>query len=321
MKRQILFIHRWLGIVFGVFISIICFSGAVLVFQDELNRMANRISVPDGATMLSPDDLVEAVNQWKTDDLTFVALQMPSEDGVVAEAQFAELGRQTIAVNPYTGERLGESGSSVVRFVKKLHRWLLMPPADTHGGMSVGRFIVGTSAMVMTLILLTGIILWWPKSKKMLMNRLSVKTSKGFRRFAYDSHVSLGIYALLFLLMMSLTGPIFSFQWYRSTATALGGGEQQELFKHDRQGHPDKKDLQMKPQQVTVMQTGQNAQMPQGKLPLQIVFNQLHTGSIGGLLLRILYFLAAIIGGLLPWSGYYMWWKRTYVRKKSSSII
>lgn len=133
MRRKFLFIHRWLGIVFGVFISIICFSGAVLVFQDELNRMANRISVPEGATMLPPDDLIEAVNQWKTDDLTFVALQMPSEDGIVAEAQFAELGRQTIAVNPYTGERLGESGSAMVRFVKKLHRWLLMPPADTHG--------------------------------------------------------------------------------------------------------------------------------------------------------------------------------------------
>ena len=140
-------------------------------------------------------------------------------------------------------------------------------------------------------------------------------------RLAHPRHVSLGIYALLFLLMMSLTGPIFSFQWYRSTATALGGGEQQELFKHDKHGHPDKKDLQMKPQQVTVMQADQNAQMPQGKLPLQVVFNQIHTGSIGGLLLRILYFLAAIIGGLLPWSGYYMWWKHTHLRKKSSSII
>ncbi|MBR0273391.1 MAG: PepSY domain-containing protein, partial [Bacteroidaceae bacterium] len=50
-----------------------------------------------------------------------------------------------------------------------------------------------------------------------------------------------------------------------------------------------------------------------------VVFNQLHTGSIGGLLLRILYFLAAIIGGLLPWSGYYMWWKRTHPQRKKET--
>ena len=89
MKRQILFIHRWLGIVFGVFISIICFSGAVLVFQDELNRMANRISVPDGAVMLSPDKLIEVVNQWKTDDLTCMVAQIEedAEEPTVGEDQ------------------------------------------------------------------------------------------------------------------------------------------------------------------------------------------------------------------------------------------
>lgn len=36
MRKICLKIHRWLGLALGIFISIICFSGAVLVFQDEI---------------------------------------------------------------------------------------------------------------------------------------------------------------------------------------------------------------------------------------------------------------------------------------------
>ena len=32
---------------------------------------------------------------------------------------------------------------------------------------------------------------------------------------------------------------------------------------------------------------------------------------------KILYFLAALLGGLLPLSGYWLWWKR--IRRKAAS--
>lgn len=41
----------------------------------------------------------------------------------------------------------------------------------------------------------------------MLKNRLTVSTSKGFRRFVHDTHVTLGIYAFVFLFLMAVTGP------------------------------------------------------------------------------------------------------------------
>ena len=36
----------------------------------------------------------------------------------------------------------------------------------------------------------------------------------------------------------------------------------------------------------------------------------LHTGQWGGMLTRIIYFLSAFIGGILPLTGYYLWIKR-----------
>ena len=41
-------------------------------------------------------------------------------------------------------------------------------------------------------------------------------------------------------------------------------------------------------------------------------FYAFHTGSWGGMFTKIVYFLAALSGGVLPLSGYYLWWKRTH---------
>ena len=46
-------------------------------------------------------------------------------------------------------------------------------------------------------------------------------------------------------------------------------------------------------------------------------FYSLHTGSWGGLLTRVLYFLAALLGATLPLTGYYLWVKRLYGKRKS----
>ena len=75
----------------------------------------------------------------------------------------------------------------------------------------------------MSIVLLSGVVIWWPKTKKALKSRLTVSTNKGFRRFVYDSHVSLGIYVFIFLFLMALTGPVFSFGWYRAGMSKLFG--------------------------------------------------------------------------------------------------
>lgn len=57
----------------------------------------------------------------------------------------------------------------------------------------------------------------------MLKNRLTVSTSKGFRRFVHDTHATLGIYAFVFLFLMAVTGPVFSFGWYNQGLSKLLG--------------------------------------------------------------------------------------------------
>ncbi len=121
--------------------------------------------------------------------------------------------------------------------VMKLHRWLMLVPENPHGGMSAGRFVMGLSAIAATLILISGIVLWWPRDGKRLKSNLSISFSHGWRRFMRDSHVALGAYACIFLLLMSLTGPVWSFGWYRSAAVAVIGGHEGE--RPGRKGEAD----------------------------------------------------------------------------------
>ena len=221
-----------------------------------------------------------------------------------------------------------ESVKPFLSSVTRLHRWLFMKPDNPHGGLSVGRVVMAISSMCMVLVLLTGVVVWWPKSKKMLKSRLKVSTSKGFRRFVYDTHVSLGIYVFVFLFLMALTGPVFSFGWYRQGMSKLFGqnaekmenkmpkaGDKPTDAKENTfaNGNVEQAKEQTLPQAGGANDTKKEAdgKKPGGKK----LFKSLHTGKWAGWFSRILYALAALVGGFLPISGYYLWWKKRQAKR------
>lgn len=224
-------------------------------------------------------------------------------------------------ISPLLG--IEEGVEPFYKAVKQLHRWLFMMPNNPHGGLSVGRVIMAVSSMCMALVLLTGVVVWWPKSKKMLKSRLKVSTNKGFRRFVYDTHVSLGIYAFVFLFLMAITGPVFSFGWYRQGMSKLfgqnaekmetkmpkGDGKQaatkQNAFAHDNTDRV-KEHAQRQEGGAPETKKDGSGKKPGGKK----LFKSLHTGKWAGWFSRVLYAIAALVGGFLPISGYYLWCKK-----------
>ena len=72
-------------------------------------------------------------------------------------------------------------------------------------GIFWGKMIVGVSTLMFVVVLISGIIVWWPRTRKALKNSLKISGTKGWKRFWYDLHVAGGMYALVLLLAMSLT--------------------------------------------------------------------------------------------------------------------
>jgi|GEM_PF-554571 len=149
--------------------------------------------------------------------------------------------------------------------VMQLHRWLM---DETR---TVGKIIVGISTLFFIFILLSGIRLHSPFRKK---TKLRINFCKNKNRLLYDCHTVIGFYSSIILIVCSLTGLMWSFQWYRE---AVG-----YLF---------------------------NADIGRGA-PIWEVIKALHFGNYAGWISKIPTFIASMIGASLPITGYWLYLKK-----------
>jgi len=126
-----------------------------------------------------------------------------------------------IFVNPYTAVIAGEMNprESFFHFVEEIHRGLVAG--------RVGKLVMGINSIIFLFILGTGLVLWWPATRKALTPRLKVKWGSGWKRLNHDFHIVLGFYAALFLLIMALTGVGMSFDWVTKSINSLTHSPQQ----------------------------------------------------------------------------------------------
>ncbi len=134
--------------------------------------------------------------------------------------------RASLFIDQYSGQITGKyERIGFFSTMFKLHRWLL-DSANPHGdGVKIGKTLVGISTLIFVIALITGVIIWWPRARKGLLHSLSISFSDGWKGFWKGLHVAGGMYALIFVLAMALTGLTWSFDWYRSAFYAVCGVE------------------------------------------------------------------------------------------------
>ncbi|MBO7239710.1 MAG: PepSY domain-containing protein [Bacteroidaceae bacterium] len=222
--------HLWVSIPFGLVITVICFTGALLVFEDEVTSLCN-----DGITMVQPvgeplsiDAIVEKVEDTLPDGVDVKGVVVSDSFNEAYKVNLSKPKKAAVYVNQYTGEVLGKDERlPFFQTVFRLHRWLMdSNPGD--GSIFWGKVIVGASTLAFVVILLTGLFIWWPRNRKMLKNRLQIVIKKGKSRFWYDLHVAGGFYALLLLLAMALTGLNWSFEWYQEDFYDFFGADDED---------------------------------------------------------------------------------------------
>lgn len=384
MKKIFLKFHLWLAVPFGIIITIICFTGSMLVFEPEIVNVLrhDQIYVDNPRhTALSIDEIVRKVEQTLPSDVKVTGVTMYSDPNLSCKVNLSKPRRAAMYVDQYTGQLKGlYERPAFFDFMQRLHRWLL-DSRDDSGGVFWGRTIVGISTIMFVLVLLSGVVIWWPRTVRMLRNSLKITTSKSRHLLWRSLHVAGGMYVLLLLLAMALTGLTWSFTWYSKGFNALFGvnevqksgaevyAEQQAKDaakakeKTDKAGDKSGKgatatDIYAEWQTVYDTLRARNvkfdnitvsdgtADVAFGGLGNQraadkYTFNpadgritsvslyadsdksskirgwilSVHMGSWGGLLTRILWFIAALFGSTLPITGYYLWIRR--LRRRS----
>lgn len=374
MKKIFRQIHLWLSVPFGLIITLICFSGAMLVFENEVMELARYelYYVKKVETVPLPvDRLLEEVELTLPDSVFVIGISVFSDPERAWQVNLSKPRRASMYVDQYTGEIKGKyerPAFFVTMF--RLHRWLL-DSMKADGGVFWGKMIVGVSTLLFVVVLISGIVIWWPRTRKALKNSLRISVGRGFRRFWYDLHVAGGMYALFFLLAMALTGLTWSFGWYRAgfykvfgvevqqggthSGVTLRGGRGsdqpgknvshsssyvcwQQVYEQLALNNPGYKQITLSDGVANVsFNTFGNQRASDrykfnphsGEIDEVVLYKDaekagkirgwiysVHVGSWGGMLTRLLTFIAALIGATLPLTGYYLWIKRIW-RKKS----
>lgn len=227
IKKFIHKLHLWLGLTSGLVVFIVSITGCIYAFQYELQELTQdyRHVVEQRAEFLPPSqlkDIAEAKLPGKK--IHGVQYEGQTRAAFVSFYEFEPFYYYLVYINPYTGEVLKVKNMSHDFFYQVLqgHYYLWLPPA-------IGQPVVATSCLIFVIMLITGIVLWWPKKDK-AKQRFTIKWNARWRRKNYDLHNVFGFYSLFITLILALTGLVWGFQWFGIGVYLLAGGDKTVIY-------------------------------------------------------------------------------------------
>jgi uncharacterized iron-regulated membrane protein len=208
VRKWILKIHLWVGLVSAIFLIVMGLSGAIIAFENDYDHWFHPgiWYVSPQPQRLSQQALVDIVQQkFAPARVSAIFMQDGRED--LAQVYFLSNDLE-VHVDPYNGAILGTRDQAprindVVNVIHQLHIRLVRIRI---GSTDVGKLLVEIAGVEMLLMIPTGLWLWWKKKQV----RISWKAS--WKRINWDLHSAVGIYTIVFLLLATVTGFFISFE-------------------------------------------------------------------------------------------------------------
>lgn len=231
-------VHLWLGLASGIIVLIVSITGCIFVFQKEISDQIyaetffvkpplKAVALPYSVILkkaqeaLGKDRVVNYSTTFKDPKMAWEFMTYKEGDQK-ALTYFATIAYyESVFINPYTGAITGhyDYKYNFFNIIKYIHWSLLL-------NSTYGQPIVGYSTLIFVVMLITGMILWWPKkwSKTNINKSFKIKWNGGFKRKIYDLHNVSGFYTMLIILVISLTGLVFALKWFVATVYLVTTG-------------------------------------------------------------------------------------------------
>ncbi len=207
LRRGTRWVHTWGGIILGGVVSVVCLTGSVIVFRQEIERARWPQSSGAAAGMSHPLSLDavagEIARSRPGSSVTRVRFPAQANDPYVFQIETADKQTHRLAVDASTARILAELPQTRwLDWVIDLHRNLLAG--------KTGRKITGGIGIVWAALAATGLLMWALGGGRWRA-WLKLGSSGGPRQFNFNLHRATGLWALLFIAVLSFTGTYLAY--------------------------------------------------------------------------------------------------------------
>jgi uncharacterized iron-regulated membrane protein len=231
-KKLIGQLHLWLGLASGLVVFVVAVTGAIWAFESEISDIIYdyRTVKVEQKPLLSPSILKQSAAKYFTGK-TIQSIDYQGNNRSAMLRHFGETDgkeeRTVVYLNPYTSQVLHvQTDHSFFDIIIELHVNLMLG--------DVGKRIVDFSTLFFLILLITGIVLWFPKNKAAAKQRYKFdwKSSTKWKRKNYDLHNVLGFYASWVAIFIAITGLAWGFEWVNKSIyyTATLGAEYKDYL-------------------------------------------------------------------------------------------
>lgn len=217
-KKVIRQVHLILGLTSGLVVFIVGLAGATLAFEEEGREIFQHdfYHVKQTGTERLPfkqmQDTLKA--HYPKAKITSIRFKETKDAAII----FYNKKDMAVSIDPYTAKIIGVQNLKTDFFtvVLTLHTHLLLG--------EVGGAIIKANVLIFFIMCVSGLILWWPKQKRFFKQAATINfKTKNWKRLNWDLHSVLGFYALLILMVITLTGMFFVYDSVKSTAAFITG--------------------------------------------------------------------------------------------------
>lgn len=193
-------LHKWFGLVAGLFLLMLSVTGVMLVFNEEIDTFTNQevVLVEEGGVRLPTEELVKVLVELHPEaslGSTFLYPGAPNR-AVMTELTIEKV-RWWVYQNPATGAILGERerNSTFMKEVLHLHEHLTLGNSGHVVLLLVGISLLG--------LVLTGV--WYYRKSLFSVFKVGVRNKNAFL-INSDLHKLVGVSSFVFLFVMAATG-------------------------------------------------------------------------------------------------------------------
>jgi len=219
-KKIIRKVHLILGLSSGIIVVLLGITGCILAFEVEIRNITEPYKfVKEESKTYLPPSALKAIAEKNLASKKALGVEYPGKGKSAIAAYYDEKNYELVYINPYSGAVLRHKNMNqdFFRFILDGHYYLWLPE-------DIGQPIAASATLIFLVMMITGLILWWPKNKAARKQRFSIKWDAKWRRKNYDLHNVLGFYVTWIAIFISITGLVFGFQWFAKTVYWVSSG-------------------------------------------------------------------------------------------------